>query len=104
MPKFYGGPYDGMDVPHELVNAFAAPIRHRHGEQARTFFLMPPRSIWERLCTGEQAFAPDGEPSWHYERVNLPDGDYGLHDAEGEGGRLALAMAGKPAPQKTPPA
>jgi len=100
MPKFVGGPYDGMDITIELIRKHATqmpPIQA--GRQTRRFVLMPPRAEWERICRGEMTIDDDSVGPYHpYEKVNVSAGvEY--HDADT--GRLDEASAGKEDPAFT---
>ncbi len=95
MAKFVGGPYDGMDIGHELINKHATVMPVTAGRQNRLFVLMPPRAEWERICRGELTKDQAGAPLHAYERVFVSGGAE-FHDASD--GRLDEATAGKEDP------
>ena len=51
--KFVGGPYDGMEVDHQKLNQNAQLFSVIGEAGGRSFALMPPRDVWDRLQRGE---------------------------------------------------
>jgi hypothetical protein len=46
---FVGGPYDGMEIDHELINRHTSIIPVSGDLGTRLFVLMPPREQWDAL-------------------------------------------------------
>jgi hypothetical protein len=69
--RFYGGPYDGVEVEHTEINKHASPLSIHSDLGTRVFVLMPPRESWDRLLRNESA---ETSPLYPYERIFTPDG------------------------------
>lgn len=96
MARFVGGPYNGMEIGHELINQHCHPTPIAAGGQNRLFLLMPPRDQWERICRGEITAEEAGAPLQSYERVFTQIGPEFHYDADGS--RLNQAMSGQADP------
>src|SRR5262245_33842487 len=52
---FVGGPYDGMEIDHTLVNRHAKIVPLTGDLGTRLFVFMPPRASWDAVLRGEPA-------------------------------------------------
>jgi hypothetical protein len=69
--RFVGGPYDGMELDHTLVNRYATLAPVNGDLDTRLFVLMPSREDWDRIIRGEEVRP---ETLYPYERVFGPEG------------------------------
>jgi hypothetical protein len=79
--QFVGGPYDGMEIDHSLLNRYAKIQSVKGDLGGRVFVLMPPRSSWDALQRGEPAEA--GTP-YPYEWLFDPEGPHFEYSSPGD--------------------
>jgi hypothetical protein len=68
--KFKGGPYDGREIDHTLLNQHAQIALVTGDLGSRNFVLMPSPDEWQRLLRGDKVKAKKMYP---YEGIQTPD-------------------------------
>jgi hypothetical protein len=71
---FVGGPYDGVKLKIEHVNAYGLINSVGNERGLRLFVLLPPLDVWERLIRGEITKDKAFDVLYCYERKFIPGG------------------------------